>query len=154
MYKDQYGQIKWRPSWMLSWLPWIPPGCQMSTLTKNKLETSPDTIQPRNALDKKCTQITPGTVLYAVNQIKSGIFRYRLQRIQPLYYYLRCTFTYLPCIRCVDRVDFSSNIVVPRTVLGTVSVIFLLKLHQTCMIFLNQGVGPLTFKIRESNQAN
>ena len=32
---------KWRPSWMLSWLPWIPPGCQMSTLTKNKLETSP-----------------------------------------------------------------------------------------------------------------
>ena len=112
---------------MLSWLPWIPPGCQMSTLTKNKLETSPDTIQPRNALDKKCTQITPGTVLYAVNQIKSGIFRYRLQRIQPLYYYLRCTFTYLPCIRCVDRVDFSSNIVVPRTVLGTVSVIFFTK---------------------------
>jgi len=35
----------------------------MSTLAKNKLKTSPDIIQPRNALDKKCTQITPGTRL-------------------------------------------------------------------------------------------
>ena len=33
----------------------------MSTLTKNKRQTFPDTIQPSNALDKKCTQITPGT---------------------------------------------------------------------------------------------
>jgi len=31
---------------MLSWLPWKPSGCQMSTLAKNKLQRSPDTIQP------------------------------------------------------------------------------------------------------------
>ena len=54
---------KWQPSWMLSWLPWKPPGCQISTLAKNKLQTSPDTIQPRSALDKICTQISPGTRL-------------------------------------------------------------------------------------------
>ena len=52
MLKNWYGQIKWRPSWMMSWLPWKPPGCQISTLVKAKLQTSPDTIQPRNALDK------------------------------------------------------------------------------------------------------
>jgi len=48
---------------MLSWLPWKLPGCQMSTLAKSKLQTSPGTIQTRNALDQKCTQISPGTVL-------------------------------------------------------------------------------------------
>jgi len=54
---------KWWPSWMLSWFPWKPPGYLMSTIAKNKLQTSSNTIQTRNALDKKCTQITPGTVL-------------------------------------------------------------------------------------------
>ena len=48
---------------MLSWLPWKPPGCQISTFAKNKFQTSPDTIQPGNALDKKCAQIPLGTVL-------------------------------------------------------------------------------------------
>ena len=52
---------------MLSWLPWKPPGCQMSTRAKNKVQTFPDTIQPRNALDKKCTQITPVNVLIRRN---------------------------------------------------------------------------------------
>ena len=52
---------------MLSCLPWKPPGCQMSTLAKNKLQTSRDTIQPRNALDKKYTQIPSGTVLRCSN---------------------------------------------------------------------------------------
>ena len=51
---------------MLSLLPWKPPGYQMSTLARNKLQTFPNTIQPRNALDKKCTQITPASRLYVV----------------------------------------------------------------------------------------
>ena len=50
--KTSSGQIEWRPSWMLPWLSWKPPGCQIFTLAKNKLQTSSDTIQPRNALDK------------------------------------------------------------------------------------------------------
>ena len=56
-------QIKWRQSSNLSGLAWKPPGCQMSTLAGNKLQASPYTIQPRNAADEKCTQISPGTVL-------------------------------------------------------------------------------------------
>ena len=35
------GQIKWRPSWMLSWLPVKPPGFQMSILVKIRHQTSP-----------------------------------------------------------------------------------------------------------------
>ena len=62
-------QIKWRQSWNLSWLPWKPPVCQMSTLAENKLQTSPDTIQPRNALDKKCTQMPPMTLLILLTKL-------------------------------------------------------------------------------------
>ena len=53
---------------MLPWLPWKPPGCQMSTLKIN-FRHPPTQSNQETLWTKMCTQMTPGTVLFVQNGV-------------------------------------------------------------------------------------